>query len=264
MRQMISAFTGLPRNAPSRSTTWRLAAPSATNRRATSSGESEKTVASSARPWRSRTAFPPWMSIAGITWNGIPFLSSGRVGAQAAEVPEQPEARALALLRVELDGEAVPTPHRRRERDAVDGAARRDPGLPGHRVIGVDEVEIRTGGDPLEDGVVRQDLHRVPPHVRHLQHPAAGCRHVAGEPYHPAREEAHSLVPAELLALGKQELHPDADPQERAAGGEVLPQEREQPLPRHVRHAVPERPHPGENDPPARRQRPGVTAHLSG
>ena len=58
-------FCGSPAKAPSRSTTWTHALPAAQNCAATSAGFAAYTVSWSARPWSSRTARPPLMSMAG-------------------------------------------------------------------------------------------------------------------------------------------------------------------------------------------------------
>ena len=125
-----------------------------------------------------------------------------------------------------------PRPHRGGERDPVRRPASRDPRIGRDRVIRMDEIEIRPRRDPLEDGMVREDLDVVPAHVRHLQHAAARRGHVGGKADHLPGKPADPLVPAELLALGEEQLHPHADPEERPARREVVLQERQQPLPR--------------------------------
>ena len=53
----------------------------------------------------------------------------------------------------------------------------------------------------------------VPPHVGHLQ------VRIVIKAQHPAGNDVKTLVPPELLAFRQQQLHPEADAQERLVGG---------------------------------------------
>src|SRR3990172_6092761 len=273
MRRRMSKFTGWRVKAPSRSTRWILAAPAAANCRATSSGESEKTVESFCRPWRRRTAFPPWMSIAGITWNAISSPRSAaraaggdlRPAAERAEVGQDGESGPLALLGVELDRHPVPFSHGGGERDAVRRPAGDDGRILRFHVIGVDEVEVRPGRDAAEHGVIQGEVDPVPPHVRHLERNGPPVRSrprkARGEPHHLAAKKPDPLVPPELLALGEEHLQAEADPQERPILAENVGKERKEPLPAKVLHAVAEGAHPGQDDPGATGKLRGAPAH---
>src|SRR5512146_2872675 len=245
IRRMMSNLTGFPRNAPSRATTCSLVAPAPANRRATSSGESAKTVESSALPWRSRTALPPWMSIAGITWNAMGSPSC-RFAAQTAEVAEKREPRGLALFGMELDRQQVSPSHARGELHAVGRLAGDDGGIVRPHVIGVDEVEIGTRRETAEHRVVHRELDSVPPHVGDLQDgpptrlPGGG--HPGGEADHVPPQEPDPLVPPEFLAFGKQHLQAQADAEERPSVEKHLLEKGEQLLAREVPHAVAEGP----------------------
>ena len=86
MAPTAPALTGLPANAPSRSTMWSQAKPAAAKARACAGGSSEKTVARAMSPCTRRTHAPPLRSMAGkritaprpATGPSDPCSSSGR------------------------------------------------------------------------------------------------------------------------------------------------------------------------------------------
>src|SRR5205814_4201587 len=128
------------------------------------------------------------------------------------KVAQEMKAVALALLGVELDGVDVPSAHRRREASAVGGGGRHVLFGAADEVVAVDEVEVDSRLDSVEQrGVARGD-DLVPANVRDT--PVGLGRdqapHVAFDPPQPGRLAA-------LVAARRQELHPETDSEEGGA-----------------------------------------------
>src|SRR5712692_10169184 len=259
MRVRISAaWAGRPSKAPSRSTTCSRWAPAACHWRAIATGSSENTVSASARPWSSRTQRPPLMSTAGTISKLITQPSPRRaprlrlVGPVSAressplilhkggEVLEEPQAPALALLRVELGGEERAPPHRRSEGDAVRARGDAQRGIRRLGIVGVDEVEVRPARDAVEEAQIAAVLNLIPAHVGDLE---AGRKAA-----HRARDHVEPLALAELLALGKRELVAQPDAEERAVAVEAGPQRFQQAERLEIAHGVVEGAVAGEHD----------------
>ncbi len=69
------------------------------------------------------------------------------------------------------------------------------------------EVEVGAARDPIEDREIVPVLDLVPPHVRHLE--------PGGEAANDTGNDVEPLALTELLALGEEELVPEANPEER-------------------------------------------------
>ena len=78
-------------------------------------------------------------------------------------------------------------------------------------VVAVDVVEILAVPDVLEQRVVPQDVDGVPADLRHFQ---ALVAEVGSQRAYLPRHEAKAVVLAVLVALFKQQLHPEADAEE--------------------------------------------------
>src|SRR5690606_26483435 len=68
-------------------------------------------------------------------------------------------------------------------------------------------------------------------------------------PHHAAGEEVESLMVPVLFAPGKEELHPEADPEKGFAPKSFLLDHLIEPPFRQLPHRIPEGPHAGEDDP---------------
>src|SRR5574340_1343007 len=157
MERIATSLTGLPANAPFRSTRCRRRAPFAFHFRAVAAGSSENTVALSISPCSRRTQWPSLRSIAGMInmavqqgrqVKGLGAGCTGHItgGVARTRIPgykisQQRQSGILAFLRMKLHGEDIPRCHRAGEREGV----MREPGdRPRRRrlhEIAVDEVE---------------------------------------------------------------------------------------------------------------------------
>src|SRR5712692_1071385 len=166
--------------------------------------------------------------------------SSALVLHEGGEVLEEPQAPALALLRVELGGEERAPPHRRGEGDAVRARGDAQRRIRRFGIVGVDEVEVRPARDAVEEAQIAAVLDLIPAHVGDLE---AGRKAA-----HRARDHVEPLALAELLALGKQELVAQADAEERAVAVEAGPQRFQQAERLEIAHGVVEGAVAGEHD----------------
>src|SRR3569833_1600011 len=216
MRRMASALTGLPVNAPFKSTMCRRRAPAATQRSATATGSSENTVTSSMRPCRRRTHLPSLRSMAGINSIRLPpsyasfknWYATGRsyLPVPSHEIGEQAETRLLARFRVELHREHVVAPHGGGEVAGIVTGARDVRGIGRHRVITVDEIKAAVLRNTFPQRMRAGLMQFVPTHVRHLE-PLAARRIVQSlaETTHLAADDAEprrAVVLVVVFVLG--------------------------------------------------------------
>src|SRR5689334_9625108 len=204
------SLTGLPANAPLRSTRCSRRAPASTQRRAMPAGSSLKTVASFMSPWRRRTQWPSLRSIAGISSmaeaNGG-GRSEGRAKPKSARCPEgasgvpvqevavQREAVGGAFLGMELGRENIIASERRGKASAVVGFAGAAPRIGRPRAVAVHEVEPGAIGDARPERMRAHLDDLVPAHLRHLV--------AAAVLLEPALEaEAHDLAGDQTEARG--------------------------------------------------------------
>src|SRR3569623_458461 len=225
MRRMASALTGLPVNAPFKSTMCRRRAHAATQRSAIATGSSENTVSSSMRPCRRRTHLPSLRSMAGINSIRLPpsyaslknWYATGRsyLPVPGHEIGEQAETRLLALFRVELLREHVVAPHGGGEVAGIVTGARDVRGIGRHRVITVDEIKAAVLRNAFPQRMRAGLMQFVPTHVRHLE-PLAARRIVQGlaETTHLAADDAEPRRAVVLVAAVEQGLHTEADAEE--------------------------------------------------
>src|SRR5262245_18049527 len=96
-----------------------------------------------------------------------------------------------------------------RKRHAVRARGNRQRRIARLRVVRMHEVEVRAGGNPLEQAQIALRFHLVPSHVGNL-----GSRR---ETAHRARDDVESLALSKLLALREQELVPETDAEEGTA-----------------------------------------------
>jgi hypothetical protein len=89
----------------------------------------------------------------------------------------------------------------------------------------------------------------VPADLRHLQALAGSIHLAVGETHHSARQHTQAGICAHLLALLKEQLHADADPQHRLACRDRIQHQGLQPAASQAQGARPERTHPGNNHP---------------
>ena len=107
--------------------------------------------------------------------------------------------------------DVVARDHRRHGAAIIHG--RHQVGGVGHgKLPRMDEIRMRAGWHPVQDGVESVDHQIVPAHVRHLQ-PRVG----RNDPFDPAADPAETRGRAVFQAFVGQHLHPHADPQERHA-----------------------------------------------
>src|SRR5664279_3180319 len=234
------SLTGLPANAPFRSTRWRRRAPASIQRRAIAAGFSLKTVESFMSPCFRRTQRPSFRSIAGIrsmaASNGgqpdgrgsrRPWARRGpdaasRIPVQEVAVQGQPECG--ALFRMELRRENIIARKRRGKAATVVGFANTVARVGRARLETVHEVEVAGVGNTPPDRVRPGLDHLVPAHLRHLETAAVGldlaleakAHHFAADQAEAGRAFGHAL-----FAALEQHLHADAHAHQRLPAGGV-------------------------------------------
>ena len=129
---------------------------------------------------------------------GSPPPFRDRSGAPAQEVGDQPEPGRLALLRVELGADRLSRPTTAVTGPPWSARASSCVRVLRHEVVGVHEIGVVAGGDAGEHRVRRQDLQRVPAHVRDLQRPGRRAR---GAPPRRGSSRSPGVVPV-LAARG--------------------------------------------------------------
>ena len=141
---------------------------------------------------------------------------------------------------MKLCAEDPVSPHDGRHRPVV--VRHRQDVLPVIRqhVIGMDEIDI-TLFQAVQEGMELGKAEAVPSHV--------GNRKIPLQPHHAAGEEVESLMVPVLFAPGKEELHPEADPEKGFAPKSFLLDHLIEPPFRQLPHRIPEGPHAGEDDP---------------
>jgi len=139
------------------------------------------------------------------------------------------QARRLAFFRMELHAEDAPAGHGGGEGRAVVGPRKHVGGSLGAGVVGVDEVEM-VAVDDAQGVLGIGRANGRPAHVRNFQPP--GHRHaveagfvvhqIVGKTDDASGNQAQSRVFAVFFAGVEEQLHPDADAEERhLAGGGV-------------------------------------------
>src|SRR5262249_52090584 len=125
------------------------------------------------------------------------------------EAAEKLQSHVLALLRMEDARVDVVPPDARDEFDAVLGRRRDDVAIDRLGVEGVHEVYVVPVGHVRQRGHAALHAKLVPPHVRHLElRPVWKAHDLAAEDPEPAHA-------GRLLALLEEQLHADADTEER-------------------------------------------------
>src|SRR5262245_46343048 len=134
----------------------------------------------------------------------------------AEERGEQTQARLLAFLRMELGGgHVVPLDGGGDAVRAVRGPRRDERWVARHRVVAVDEVDVRWIGveDAERPGAGPRELQAVPAHVGDLYRSARRVDGPVGEAQVPTGEEAEAARPRRLVALVEQRLQAETDPE---------------------------------------------------
>ncbi|MNG08482.1 hypothetical protein D3C84_918400 [compost metagenome] len=116
----------------------------------------------------------------------------------------------MALLRVELHGEARAVGQRCSEVDAIVTATDHLPRVGGGDVVAVHEVKTRHVRNVVPQRVADLLLHLVPAHVRDFQVLAVFMQ-VFAEELHRAREQADAVDAVVLFTGVEQGLHADTD-----------------------------------------------------
>src|SRR5574340_158955 len=181
IERIAASLTGLPANAPLRSTRCRRRAPCSFQWRAVAAGSSENTVALSISPCSRRTQWPSLRSIAGIinmanqqgrTGEKLGAGCAGHITGGIArtripgyKVAQQRQSGILAFFRMELHGKNVLGRHRARERKGVMRAAGNHLGRGRLHEIAVDEIEAFALFDPHPQRVRHRLMDVVPAHV---------------------------------------------------------------------------------------------------
>src|SRR6478735_8604151 len=158
------SFTGLPANAPFRSTRCSRRAPASSHRRAIAAGSSLKLVADFISPCSRRTQWPSLRSMAGIN----SMTRAPGSGRPVQEVAIEPQTEVRALLGVELSRENVIPRHRRGKAGAVLGGAGAVAGVRRRREETVHEVEPALVRDARPQRMRPLLVHAVPSHLGHL------------------------------------------------------------------------------------------------
>src|SRR5450631_1284400 len=114
---------------------------------------------------------------------------------------------------MELGGDDVVLPDRRAEFKTVVGGGGNDIIIVRHYIIGVDEIDVGTFGDALEGWRPALEAELGPSHLGNFQG-FVGNPHVIGKTQHMAGDHIQPLVEPEFYAVGKEQLHTDANPQE--------------------------------------------------
>src|SRR3989344_102066 len=250
---MAASLTGLPANAPLRSTRCRRRAPASSQRRAMAAGSSPKVVESFMSPCLRRTHLPSFRSIAGISsmagmrvgqsskmpdwarregFRAAPDALAGTrpcSGPPEQEIAIQGQAVFGALFRVELRGENVIPRHETGKADTVLGFAGAVLGIVHMRMVAVNEVEPALVGDarPARMGFtapgagVTSLADTVPAHLGHLVAAAIGLdlaleaefHHLAGD-----QAQARGVL---LFGVVEQHLHAHAHAHQRLGGNGV-------------------------------------------
>src|SRR3989344_947087 len=214
---MAASLTGLPANAPLRSTRCRRRAPASSQRRAMAAGASPKGVEAFMSPCLRRTHLPSFRSIAGISsmagmrvgqsskmpdwarregFRAAPDALAGTrpcSGPPEQEIAIQGQAVFGALFRVELRGENVIPRHDTGKADTVLGFAGAVLGIVHMRMVAVNEVEPALVGDarPARMGFtapgagVTSLADTVPAHLGHLVAAAIGLDLALEAEFHP-------------------------------------------------------------------------------
>ena len=208
------------------------ARPPPTNERAASSGSSAYTVSSSKRPWRSRTALPSRMSTAGsrIMRRGPGRRSSAAGAARAGPDFSGWDWRPYTGARR----------HHAHELAAVVGRAEHVVHVRGPRGEGVRVVEGARVGQARHELARAPPGHGVPADLRHLEP-------VRLEVDHGPLEQADALGAAALGRRLEQQLHAQAEPEQRHAGRHPLAQQLVEPEPAYLLHRLRQRPHAGQH-----------------
>src|SRR5512146_3451778 len=225
--RIASSFRGRPATAPFRSTRCRRSAPSSSQWRAIAAGSSENTVADCMSPCLRRTQCPSLISIAGMICMAAGIALAARRGKRRGrlalrgtvpgdEIREQAQSRALALFRVELDGEDISPRYGASKRRRVRGGACRQRRVFGHRIVAMREVEALAVGDARPQRMFARARDGTPSHVRNLEPLASGeaqvffmkASHSAGDDAEAARRP--------FLALVEEHLQAEAHPEERS------------------------------------------------
>src|SRR5258706_8953706 len=132
------------------------------------------------------------------------------------ESAEQLQPFRLALLRMELRGEEIILPDGGTEGVAVVGFDGDEAGVFRYHIVRVDEVEEGAVSRAFQNRRLALDAAAVPPHVRYLEL----VRQIKADAF-PA-QDAQPFVLAVFIAHVEEELQPQADAQERLAGGDRL------------------------------------------
>ncbi|CAN4042217.1 DUF4330 domain-containing protein, partial [Dysosmobacter welbionis] len=162
------------------------------------------------------------------------------------------------FLRVELGAVDVsPAHHTGDIHIAVPGRGQSAGGaVPG--IEAVDVIHILSVPDVAEQGVIFQNLQAVPAHVGDLQRLV---RQVPAEVHYLAGHQPQAGVLPVLKALVKQQLHPQADAQERLLL-RLLLNHRHQAGGIQLGAGVPKGAHAGQDDPVCRPEAAGVAGDL--
>src|SRR5688572_23136155 len=123
------------------------------------------------------------------------------------------------------------------------------------RKVRVHEVHPIAVADVRERGRAPADGQPIPSHVGHLQAETGGKAH------HAAAEYPEPPDAGRLLAFLEEDLHADADAEERPAGSGGLAYGADQPGAREILHARPERALPRQDDAGRARDASGVAGH---
>src|SRR5581483_565345 len=229
MRRMTCMLLPVP-SARSRSTMWIHLAPMSMNLRACATGSSMCTFSLVTSPPTSWTHAPLRMSMAGIT-----SMSGGLLG-ERYEVADHPQPGLAGLLGMELDAPGMALSDGGGEGVAV-GAGRDRDGLVRRAGEAVHVVDVRAVGQPREERLALHVVEDVPPDLGEL---------LVAQAAHLAADVAQAPRAGALLAALEEELHPQADAQQRLAGVERL--EERVAVGQQLGRGVPEGAHPGEDD----------------
>ncbi|CDN44800.1 hypothetical protein BN871_FO_00040 [Paenibacillus sp. P22] len=142
------------------------------------------------------------------------FSACGLSASQAEEIAQQAHAELAAFFRVKLHAVYIAALYDGRNRLIVVGRRDQVAFFSDMDMIGMDEIDM-----PLlqtcRQRAWPQEIQAVPAHMRNLV--------VSLETYDPARQQAKPFMAAMLLALGEQQLHAEADAEQRLARSRVSP-----------------------------------------